>query len=336
MKLIANTSRIFEMGVSSEIPTGNLVWVDRVNGNDLIALRGRMDRPFLTLTAAKNAAVSGDTILVAPGVYTDADLAKDGVNWHFLTGASVVNSSGGSVAIFDIAATMSFKVTGQGEFSSTSNRRTIRISGGSPTVSFQCAKLSAESFVVEIYSSGNVTIKATQIQATSTGSAIYLSSAAAVVQIDADSVTSVQATAVDFSGGNLVINAGTIKSDQNRAVYISGGTGVVTAREIIADVDSSAVQFDGGVLTLNRCRIVCNTLGGANRAVYVSGGPTSGSAALRLVQCVLICFGASSNAIVGLTSPRPVGYYGQCIANKSQGSNITAQVSTLLSDANVL
>lgn len=77
MKLIANTSRIFEMGVSSEIPTGNLVWVDRVNGNDLFALRGRMDRPFLTLSKAKSAASIGDTIIVGPGTYNDTDLASE-------------------------------------------------------------------------------------------------------------------------------------------------------------------------------------------------------------------------------------------------------------------
>src|SRR4051794_33953422 len=48
------------------------------------------------LTAAKAAAVSGDTIEVNAGTAIAADLLKDLVNWHFFTGAKVVRDSAGS------------------------------------------------------------------------------------------------------------------------------------------------------------------------------------------------------------------------------------------------
>src|SRR6202795_4572016 len=44
------------------VKTGNLVWVDAVNGNDGTGQRGRLQLPFLTLGAAKTAAQSGDTV----------------------------------------------------------------------------------------------------------------------------------------------------------------------------------------------------------------------------------------------------------------------------------
>ena len=48
--------RVFQPGLIADIPTGNLLWVDAVNGNDDLAVRGRMTVPFKTLTKAKEAA----------------------------------------------------------------------------------------------------------------------------------------------------------------------------------------------------------------------------------------------------------------------------------------
>ena len=81
--------------LSSQVPTGNLLWVDAVNGVDALASRGRLTIPFKTLAAAKTAAAEGDTIMVLPGQYNEtANLLRNGVNWHFFAGASVNNSTG--------------------------------------------------------------------------------------------------------------------------------------------------------------------------------------------------------------------------------------------------
>ena len=104
--------------IASASSTGNLVWVDAVNGVDASGMRGRRDRPFLTLTAAKNAATSGDTVVVFPGTYNEGELSKNGVNWNFFIGATVLWTSGGNGgAIFsDTSGPMTFSVTGNGDF----------------------------------------------------------------------------------------------------------------------------------------------------------------------------------------------------------------------------
>lgn len=97
------------------IPTGKTLWVDAENGNDATALVDRQDRPFLTLTAARDAASSGDTVWVRPGSYTTSTpLVKNGVNWHGDVGATITGtSSGGANGIFNcLEAAVSFVVSG--------------------------------------------------------------------------------------------------------------------------------------------------------------------------------------------------------------------------------
>lgn len=80
--------------------------------------------PFKTLSAAKAAAQSGDTIIVLPGTYRDANLLKNGVSWHFLPGAKVYRTRADSTAapsIFDDGpngtnSAVTCVITGQGEF----------------------------------------------------------------------------------------------------------------------------------------------------------------------------------------------------------------------------
>jgi hypothetical protein len=90
--------------------TGNFqlaatLWVSSA-GNDAIALRGRIDRPFATPTAAKAAATNGDTISVLPGTYhNSSNLLKAGVNWFGWPGATLTftntTNNGPGWGIFD-------------------------------------------------------------------------------------------------------------------------------------------------------------------------------------------------------------------------------------------
>ena len=69
------------IGVTTTIPTGNTLWVDAVNGNDSTGINGRLDKPYLTISAAITAATSGDVIHVRPGTYTEATITlKTGVS----------------------------------------------------------------------------------------------------------------------------------------------------------------------------------------------------------------------------------------------------------------
>ncbi len=89
-------------GGSSSV--GNTLYVDAVNGNDSSAARGTT-RPFLDIVTAKNAAVSGDLIIVRPGTYSASEqLLKDGVDWEFEAGAIINMDTALDIYIFDDSA----------------------------------------------------------------------------------------------------------------------------------------------------------------------------------------------------------------------------------------
>jgi hypothetical protein len=56
--------------------------------------------PYTNLISAKNAANNGDLILVHPGVYSETDLLKNGVNWHFFAGAIISNLISTATGVF--------------------------------------------------------------------------------------------------------------------------------------------------------------------------------------------------------------------------------------------
>lgn len=102
--------------------TGNTLHVDAVNGTD--TRTGLDDHsfsdPWLTLVAARNAAASGDLIVVRPGTYDEAwtttdQLWKNGIRWRFEAGA-IVNSSSGGWLFRPQTDNESCYVYGDGEF----------------------------------------------------------------------------------------------------------------------------------------------------------------------------------------------------------------------------
>jgi len=80
--------------VSSNYPTAfglaitNMVVVVS-NGNDSTGLRGRPDRPFATIAAARDAATNGDLILVRPGTYNSTNILKSNIRIHGEAGAVI-------------------------------------------------------------------------------------------------------------------------------------------------------------------------------------------------------------------------------------------------------
>lgn len=133
-------------------PVGKLVYVDATNGSDTKGGRGK-GTAFKTLTAAKTAATSGDTIIVLPGTYTENNLLKNGVNWHFLAGA-IVNyvdpGTGSGYGIFDDRPTGACvsTISGDGEFKYYGYRViTVGILGmcnvtnAGSTIYFQCKRV---------------------------------------------------------------------------------------------------------------------------------------------------------------------------------------------------
>lgn len=109
-------------------------------GVDATGLRGRLDKPFLTIAAAQTAASSGDVIIVYPGTYSEGTLGKSGVRYHFIDGA--ILSSGTSPA-FTNAGSISFTVSGDAEIITTSGTPLFITSTG--TVSITAKKITSTS-----------------------------------------------------------------------------------------------------------------------------------------------------------------------------------------------
>lgn len=102
-------------GITS-IQLDNTAFVAK-NGVDLTGVVGRLDKPFLTITAAQTAVAAGQAIYVYPGVYTDNNLGKNGVDYFFQDGAMIVAGTGN---IWLGGAAVSYSVSGNGEFIATS------------------------------------------------------------------------------------------------------------------------------------------------------------------------------------------------------------------------
>jgi hypothetical protein len=66
-------------GGGGAVPVGATLYVDKTNGNNGTALRGRLDKPFLTITGAVGAASAGDVVLIGPGKFDESVVLPTGV-----------------------------------------------------------------------------------------------------------------------------------------------------------------------------------------------------------------------------------------------------------------
>lgn len=125
---------IIPIGGGGGSAASRVVYV-RGDGDDDTAAPYDAGLPFRTLEAASAAAEPSDNIVVAPGAYTTtANVAKDGVKWHFEPGAVVTHN--GIEPLFD---SRNFEadsfVTGDGAFL-TSAGPIVQHSGGN--LIFEC------------------------------------------------------------------------------------------------------------------------------------------------------------------------------------------------------
>ena len=99
----------------SVFPSGCHIYVDSTFGNNSTGQRQDKAKPFSTLSAAQNIALSGDLIIVRPCTYTAQGLGKNGVNWFFEPG-SIVNLPDNCSSIFCDPMNASYTVRGYGSF----------------------------------------------------------------------------------------------------------------------------------------------------------------------------------------------------------------------------
>lgn len=330
--------RLFQPGFIADIPSGNLVWVDPVNGNDDLAVRGRMTVPFKTLTKAKTAAVSGDTIIVLPGTYNENNLLKNGVNWYFMPGAKVSYSGAGAAGIFDTSANgsngaVSSLIAGYGEFIITATTSTAHVVHASGTGS---------NLVVQGRRMDSSTVPTVKLAQSSSGSCHVdmiedINCTSGDVIVFATSVTGNTIRARDFitsggrclygntGSGGLDLTARNLRASADSAVSLQGGTGPVTisAQELYSQ-SKPAVVYDlgstGGILTIKGARLVSQASVAADgRALQINSA--SSSHKVKLASCVLIASSAAAESIYS-GSANTVHILGGGAANKNKHANI--------------
>jgi hypothetical protein len=331
MKLLSSA------GISSrDVPTGNLLWVDQVNGNDSLAVRGQKAVPFKTLTAAKTAAKpavfedgelteAGDTIVVLPGVYYDQNLAKAGVNWHFLNGSRVEGVStadwpgdGGyyESALFDVPANARMTISGDGEFESGACASVLAVPGDGAVVGFSARRMIGQTWVLHVLGDSEVSVRVEYMNVPG--------DLCACVHV-ADGMVKVEAEEIDNGDGGTALSlelAGKtyVRAHKiHRATYALWCYGEVEV-EIEASEMSAALEpvmliplagLDA-VVTIRNARIASDT----SPAIAIIYGYSNENVPprLRLWNCFL-----KTNDMDWIVNSGPsmafVGLYGKCTVN---------------------
>lgn len=206
--------------------TTNVVHVDK-SGSDTTGLRGRADKPFLTLAAAKAAAQTGDVIVVRPGTYNERNLFKNGVHWLGLPGADIVYTGAGPGAIFDDSANGTSGAVSCGiEWAGT-----IRHAQGSGS--------SLNSAAVRVSNAGsNIRLRAGVIETTTTLGGHSVMHENGTLSLVADTVAQLATTAgraaIWWTGGTGRYQVGLLKSDGANSYAFYGSATTPTNADLLA------------------------------------------------------------------------------------------------------
>ncbi len=336
--------------LSSDVPTGNLVWVDHINGVDALAARGGLTIPFKTLTAAKNVAKpatfdgngnvteAGDTVVVLPGLYLDEkNLLKHGVNWHFLPGAVVKYTATGGGGIFDTSSdgtngAVTSLISGHGEFVVTATGGTnhvVHASAANSKLVIQARSL---------YSATAPTVKLTQANSgychidvlediiCTGGDVVVFNASVAGNSLRArDLITSGgRCIYVSTGSGSLDVTVRKMTASAGSTVEVQGGSGSLVVRAYEVYSQSKPADFynttNGMVLTVLGARVVSQgPVAADGRSIHIgSNSPDK----VRLASCVLIASSYASESIYAATNPTRVHILNGAAINKA-AANVT-------------
>ena len=204
---------------------------------------------YSTLEAARDAAVSGDTIHVYPGTYvvtTTATngLAKDGIKYYFYYGAVVTKSTSGSL-FRNNAFASGFDVTGYGNFQTSGSAGNVYIIEGS--------RINIDTIFEAAYASSSTTHTIRTNCTAGTYTALNTNS------VKINNVISTNGSAFYTSGAGLLmdIDFGNCQSTSTYAIYIGAPETIgrintinvksSTSTAILADYTSynSRISFNG-------------------------------------------------------------------------------------------
>jgi hypothetical protein len=313
-------------------------------------------RPFATLVAAKDAAESGDLIIVEPGLHVvkSENLAKNGVNWFFHMGAEIScaeSDAGESLPIFsDSTGPMMVKITGYLKLSCNPTYDYTAIFFGDPA-SFLHIELDEIDYrpattwnPISVWGS-NLILKARKIYNNSYD-AFDINGSNNYVFIKIDEVE-VLASIVEFLGtGQYYADIGTARQiGTSRPVDSLSVDSSINSQVKIGVINGNPIFIGtGGIVEVGLIKgiyddIPTTTIGtnGLFRLYKVVATANQPAVALNysgasLQEAILIAGSGATNSIVGTHSIKIVG---NVVANKAVSSSVTQLVGTTNVSASV-
>lgn len=248
----------------TSVNVDNTVFVMK-NGDDGTGVRERFDLPFLTIGAAKAAALAGDTIWVYAGIYDEKDLLKDDVNYYFDVGAIIGFTGADAGAIFDdgvngAGGVVTCDIDGYGSFTrggvAAADANVINIDNSS-SISFRCMLMNATGgkTLIDIDAVNCVIqlLEILELGDANNGKALIVGDAERVLIKNCELVGSVDASLVDISGGNVEINDSRVEN-------------------LNAGVSADVIDKTGGTLIVDDIIIVA-AAAGVNSILDSTGAP---------------------------------------------------------------
>ena len=268
----------------SQVLVNQTAFVDPVYGNNATAMLDDETKPWQTAAAAVAAAPSGTRIVVRPGLYTETNLAKDGISWVFEKGAIVTAVNN---LFDDLGAAIAFDVLGEGQFQTngaTTAGSSILQSTGASIIHFECESMSdTVGNTINLLGGGNYTINVRESVTNSFvgGSAVVISNGTLFMNAFAISNdTNGTEDLILFNGsGPLSINLEvTMINSGGRAVFVTNSappqTSVITLRSRVIQTNSGFI-FDISPLFTGSFISYSVGLVGASQGVSVQGGSGS-------------------------------------------------------------
>jgi hypothetical protein len=203
------------------------------SGNDTTATKGSLGNTYLTLEAARDAAIAGELIYVFPGTYTvtttDANgLAKDGISYYFSPRTTVNKSTLGPI-FYANGFVSGFNVYGYGNFNKTNQNGAIFSTNN---IFVYGSALTAS---VNVAGSGYTTGSKTTTGGSGTGLVINITSVGGGGAISAFTITNVGS---DYRVGDII-----------DVVQAGGSGGKIRIDSVVNNVDKDAdVSFEANDL----------------------------------------------------------------------------------------
>lgn len=225
--------------------TGSIIYVDASTGTDTRTGLSKYatGRPFLTISSALTAAVSGDR-LVCNGTFNEQVAFKNLVQIHFTDGSGITRtqSSNGEILFSDNGAVVACSITGKGVFaiSGGADGTILKLSASGSAVLFQGKSTSNTTSGFNFTTLQNTAASTLYVdfETISTGTGIYgifSNFSGSVTHVRADKITGVLPIQTSGAGARMWIEADEIISTSSTlqaAVFANNGEIYVTANSI--------------------------------------------------------------------------------------------------------